>query len=70
MKKHALTDIIKKGNSAITAQITELKQQLQKLKLESSRSEQKNRRAGKILRRSLARLLTAQTLNKIVKDQS
>lgn len=70
MKKHALADIIKKGNSAITAQITELKQQLQTTKLTAARGELKNRRAGKLIRRSLARLLTAQTLNNIVKEQS
>lgn len=70
MKKHAIADIIKKGNSAITSEIQGLKKQLQTMQLEAARGELKNRRAGKIIRRTIARLLTAKTLNTNVKDQS
>lgn len=70
MKKQALLEIIKKGNAAIASQVAQYQNQLQTMQLEASRGELKNRRAGKTIRRSIARLLTAQTLNKIVKDKS
>ena len=70
MKKQAINEIIKKGNVAITAAVVQLKQQLQKSKLEASRSEQKNPRESRLIRRSIARLLTAHTLNNLIKDQS
>lgn len=70
MKKQALQEIIKKGESSIMAQVQAFKLELQKIKLETSRGELKNTRASRNIRRSIAQLLTSLNLAKIVKEQS
>lgn len=70
MKRNDLINIIKKGNKAMEVHIAELKQQLQTLKLETARGEQKNLRLGKMLKRDIARLKTAKTISTSQKEQS
>lgn len=70
MKKSDLATIIKKGSAAIATQVADLKQQLQTLKLESARGEQKNLRLGKMLRRDIARLKTTSHIITSQKEQS
>ena len=70
MKKQALQEIIKKGESSVMAQVQAFKLELQKIKLETSRGELKNTRASRNIRRSIAQLLTSLNLAKIVKEQS
>lgn len=70
MKKTDLMTIIKSGSAAITDKISSIQSELVKIKLEKSRGEIKNLRSAKMLRRDLSRLKTAQTLSKLIKDQS
>ncbi len=70
MKKQALQEIIKKGETSVMSQIRTFKLELQKMKLDASRGEVKNLRAARNIRRSIAQLLSSLTLAKIVKEQS
>ncbi|MCE7898158.1 MAG: hypothetical protein DPW11_02690 [bacterium] len=70
MKKQALQEIIKKGETSIMSQVRAFKLELQKMKLDASRGEVKNLRAARNIRRSIAQLLSSLTLAKIVKEQS
>ena len=67
MKKQALQEIIKKGESSIMAQVQAFKLELQKIKLEASLGELTNTRASRNIRRSIAQLLTSLNIAKIVK---
>lgn len=70
MKKQALQEIIKKGETNIMAQVHAFKLELQKLKLDAARGEVKNLRAARNIRKNIAQLLSSLTLVKTVKEQS
>lgn len=59
MKKTQLTEIIKGGKTAIAKTVASLKSELLSTKLKGARGEVKNIRQSKIMRRDIARLLTA-----------
>lgn len=70
MKKQELTALSKKGAKAIQAEISKLKLELQRFKLEAARAKQKNIKMGKNIRRSIAQLSTMLSITNITKDQS
>ncbi len=70
MKKNAITEIVKQGKVALLAEVKRLQLELNQLKLNAVRGEVKNRRNGKIIRRTIARLLTQHTLlSRTTKEQ-
>lgn len=64
MKKNELRDLLKLGRPAILGKIAELKTATLELKLKSTRGEEKNLRARKNIRRTIARLMTSLSLLK------
>ncbi len=70
MKKTQLHEIIKAGSAKIMAEIAALRLKLTAIKLSASRGEVKNLRESKTIRRTIARLLTAQQQLIEVKDRS
>jgi ribosomal protein L29 len=70
MKKTQIQEIIKAGSSKIFAEIATLRLKITTLKLNAARGEVKNLRESKTLRRTIARLLTAQQQLIEVKDRS
>lgn len=70
MKKTQIQEIIKAGSSKIFAEIAALRLKITTLKLNAARGEVKNLRESKTLRRTIARLLTAQQQLIEVKDRS
>ncbi len=70
MKKTQIQEIIKAGSTKILAEIATLRLKLSTLRLAAARGEVKNIREGKTIRRTIARLLTAQQQLIEVKDRS
>lgn len=70
MKKTQIQEIIKAGSSKIMSEIAALRLKITTLKLNAARGEVKNLRESKTLRRTIARLLTAQQQLIEVKDRS
>ena len=70
MKKTQIQEIIKSGSSKIMSEIATLRLKITTLKLNAARGEVKNLRESKTLRRTIARLLTAQQQLIEVKDRS
>lgn len=67
LKKNELRDLLKLGRKAVLGKIAELKASSLDLKLKTARGEEKNLRARKNLRRTIAQLMTNLPLLKEVK---
>lgn len=68
MKKTQINDIIKGGVKTIAKEVSSLKASILEAKLKGARGEVKNTRLGKIARRTIARLLTAQKILTLTKE--